>query len=93
MLLALDLSRVTFNRIRLNFFWAMAYNVVMLPMAAGALYPCVHMQIPPWVAGACSAVMCCDVIGSLPCQLLSAVLRNVLVDSAVHSGCAIGLAS
>ena len=50
-LLALDLSKVTFNRIRLNFFWAMAYNVVMLPMAAGALYPCVHMQIPPWVAG------------------------------------------
>ena len=50
-LLALDLSRVTFNRIRLNFFWAMAYNVVMLPVAAGVLYPCIHMQIPPWVAG------------------------------------------
>lgn len=51
-LLALDLSRVTFNRIRMNFFWAMAYNVVMLPVAAGVLYPCLHMQLPPWVAGA-----------------------------------------
>lgn len=50
-LLALDLSRATFNRIRLNFFWAMAYNVVMLPVAAGVFYPCIHMQVPPWVAG------------------------------------------
>ena len=50
-LLALDLSRLTFNRIRLNYFWAMIYNIVMLPVAAGVFYPCVHMQVPPWVAG------------------------------------------
>lgn len=50
-LLALDLSRATFNRIRLNYFWAMIYNIVMLPVAAGVLFPCIHMQLPPWVAG------------------------------------------
>ena len=51
-LVALDLSRATFDRIRLNYFWAMAYNVVMIPFAAGVLYPFIHMQVPPWLAGA-----------------------------------------
>lgn len=50
-LAALDLSRATFNRIRLNYFWAMAYNVVMIPFSAGVLYPATKMQIPPWLAG------------------------------------------
>lgn len=50
--MAIDLSQKTFTRICLNYFWAMAYNVVMIPFAAGVLYPCTRMQIPPWVAGA-----------------------------------------
>jgi hypothetical protein len=52
-LAALDLSRATFNRIRLNYFWAMAYNVVMIPFAAGCFYPFTRMQVPPWLAGRC----------------------------------------
>ena len=43
-LVAVDLSQKTFDRIRLNYFWAMSYNVVMIPFAAGVLYPCTHMQ-------------------------------------------------
>lgn len=50
-LAALDLSRATFNRIRLNYFWAMAYNVVMIPFAAGCFFPFTRMQVPPWLAG------------------------------------------
>ncbi len=48
---AIDLSRRTFNRIRLNYAWALGYNVTMIPVAAGILYPCTHMQLPPWIAG------------------------------------------
>ena len=50
-LAALDLSRATFNRIRLNYFWAMLYNIVMVPFAAGVFFPMTHMQVPPWLAG------------------------------------------
>ena len=35
----IDLSRKTFARIRLNYVFAMAYNVVAIPLAAGVLYP------------------------------------------------------
>ena len=75
---------MTFNRIRLNFFWAMAYNVVMLPVAAGVLYPCIHMQIPPWVAGKLHPIWlsayCCLQHADLWLQLLQARGR-CLADS------------
>ncbi|EFX05980.1 copper resistance-associated p-type ATPase [Grosmannia clavigera kw1407] len=39
----LDLSRAVFRRIALNFAWALVYNVVAVPIAAGVLYP-VHTR-------------------------------------------------
>ncbi|KAK9841413.1 hypothetical protein WJX74_005280 [Apatococcus lobatus] len=61
---AIDLSRRTFNRIRLNYAWAMGYNVTMIPVAAGILYPCTHMQLPPWIAGAAMAASSVSVVCS-----------------------------
>jgi len=48
-LLALDLSATTFRRIYLNYAWAFGYNLLMVPLAAGALYPPLRFQLPPWV--------------------------------------------
>ena len=49
---ALHLSRVVMRRIRLNFVWAFGYNIVGIPLAAGLLYPCYGIQLPPMFAGA-----------------------------------------
>merc|ERR1712137_340397 len=39
LLTLLDLSRVVFRRVYFNFGWALVYNVVAMPIAAGVLYP------------------------------------------------------
>lgn len=48
-LTALDLSKKTFRRIYYNYGWAFIYNLLMVPLAAGVLYPPLHFQLPPWV--------------------------------------------
>ncbi|KAJ1393106.1 P-type ATPase [Sesbania bispinosa] len=61
---AIHLSRKTFSRIRLNYVFAMAYNVVAIPVAAGVLYPSLGIKLPPWVSGACMALSSVSVVCS-----------------------------
>ncbi len=49
-LTALDLSKTTFRRIYYNYAWAFIYNLLMVPLAAGVLFPPLHFQLPPWVS-------------------------------------------
>ena len=62
--LAFSLARATLRRVRLNYFWALAYNIVMLPAAAGALYPSFKVQVPPAAAGAAMAFSSVSVVCS-----------------------------
>ncbi|TKY59689.1 Copper-transporting ATPase RAN1 [Spatholobus suberectus] len=61
---AIDLSKKTFFRIRLNYVFAMAYNVIAIPVAAGVLFPLLGIKLPPWVAGACMALSSVSVVCS-----------------------------
>ena len=61
---ALDLSRTVFRRIRMNFVWAMGYNLVGIPIAAGVLYPFLHVGLPPQFAGLAMAFSSVSVVCS-----------------------------
>ncbi|CCW71477.1 unnamed protein product [Phytomonas sp. Hart1] len=45
------ISVITVRRIYANFVWAFGYNLIMLPLASGVVYPFIHLQVPPVVAG------------------------------------------
>ena len=62
-LAAMDLSKATTRRIRLNFLFACVYNLLGLPLAAGVLRP-VGIAIQPWVAAALMALSSVTVLTS-----------------------------
>jgi Cu+-exporting ATPase len=53
---AVALARRTFRIIFGNFFWAYAYNVALIPLAAGILYPWVGILLSPMLAAAAMSV-------------------------------------
>ena len=59
---AIALSRRTMRTMRQNLFWAFAYNVVGIPVAAGALYPALGLLLSPVLASAAMAMSSVSVV-------------------------------
>jgi Cu+-exporting ATPase len=61
---AIALSRRTMRTIRENLFWAMVYNVIGIPLAAGVLFPRFGILLNPVVASATMALSSVSVVGN-----------------------------
>ena len=59
---AVQLSRLTVRTLRENLFWAFIYNVIGIPIAAGALYPVCGFLLNPMVASAAMALSSISVV-------------------------------
>ena len=59
---AVELSRRTMRTMRQNLFWAFAYNVIGIPVAAGILYPSLGILLSPILASAAMALSSVSVV-------------------------------
>lgn len=71
---AIKLSRGTLRIIKQNLFWAFAYNTILIPVAAGILYPFFRVLLSPILASAAMAFSSVSVVGN------SLRLKNTKLD-------------
>lgn len=61
---AIKLSKITMRGIKQNLFWAFVYNIVGIPLAAGAFYPIFGWLLSPVFAGFAMAMSSVSVVGN-----------------------------
>lgn len=61
---AIALSQSTIRNIKENLFWAFIYNIILIPLAAGALYPAFGILLSPIFAAGAMAVSSVFVLGN-----------------------------
>lgn len=67
---AMQLSASTMRRIKWNFAWAFVYNLIAMPLAAGAFFPFLHWQVPVAAAGLS------EVLSSVPVVMFSLLIAR-----------------
>jgi Cu2+-exporting ATPase/Cu+-exporting ATPase len=72
---AFKLSRLTIRTIKQNLFWAFIYNIVGIPLAAGAFYPIWGIFLNPIFAGLAMALSSVSVVSN------SLLLKKARINS------------
>jgi len=77
LLILTSLSKKVFRRVKFNFVWATMYNLIAIPVAAGAIYPAGHMILNPvWSSLAMALSSTSVVCSSLLLRLYSPPRSN-----------------
>ncbi|HUQ84876.1 MAG TPA: heavy metal translocating P-type ATPase [Candidatus Limnocylindrales bacterium] len=61
---AIVLSKKTMRTIKINLFWAFGYNIILIPVAMGALYPFFHILLNPIFASVAMATSSISVVSN-----------------------------
>jgi Cu+-exporting ATPase len=61
---AIELSKKTMRTIKLNLFWAFGYNIILIPVAMGILYPFFHILLNPIFASIAMATSSVSVVSN-----------------------------
>ena len=61
---AIIVAKKTFQRIKINFYFAFLYNIILIPIAMGLLYPGFHFKMEPMYAAIAMALSSVSVITS-----------------------------
>ena len=61
---AVEISRAALANIRQNLFWAFGYNVLLIPLAAGALYPAFGLTLSPMIGAGAMGLSSVFVLGN-----------------------------
>ncbi|NQV92006.1 HAD-IC family P-type ATPase, partial [Candidatus Woesearchaeota archaeon] len=59
---AIKLSRMTMSKVKQGMFWALFYNILGIPIAAGVLYPITGTLLNPMIAGGAMALSSVSVV-------------------------------
>ncbi|KAL3620933.1 Polyamine N-acetyltransferase 1 [Castilleja foliolosa] len=78
---ALELSRLTMKTVKQNLWWAFAYNIIGIPVAAGALLPVNGTMLSPSIAG---ALMGLSSIGVMTNSLLLRIKFTMIQNDAIR---------
>ncbi|MFW9975474.1 MAG: heavy metal translocating P-type ATPase [Candidatus Thorarchaeota archaeon] len=60
----IQLGKGTMSKIKQGFFWALIYNIILLPIAAGLFYPSLNLVLRPEFAGAAMALSSVSVVAN-----------------------------
>lgn len=61
---AISLSKKTMRTIKMNLVWAFGYNIILIPLAMGILYPFLHLLLSPIFASAAMALSSISVVSN-----------------------------
>ena len=78
---AISLSRATVKTVKENLFWALLYNAICIPVAAGVLYPAFALTLSPMIASAAMSISSvCVVLNSLRLKNKKIYIYKALED-------------